>query len=80
MSYKYIEFRIIEKKSKTNVYECLNKNGGYGIGTIKWYPAWRQYVYTPYEDTVYSQGCLNDISDFIGKIKRLEPQEAKRDG
>lgn len=67
--YKYITITLIHKKSKTNIYAVTNKSGDYDIGCIKWYAPWRQYCFFPGEDTVYSKGCLDDIGDFIDKLK-----------
>ena len=68
MKYKYINFRLIEQKPKTGVYECLNNKSGFQLGIIKWYPSWRQYCFFPSSNTVFNKGCLEDINDFITKI------------
>jgi len=68
MKYRYIEFKLLEKKSKTSVWECLNINSSVRLGIVKWYPYWRQYCYFPEKDTVYSVGCLEDINDFITQL------------
>lgn len=75
-SYKYIYFKLTEKKTKTNVYECRNNASDDLLGIIKWYPGWRQYCYFPTCAAVYSKGCLDDIRDFIDKITR-EKTEGK---
>jgi hypothetical protein len=35
------------------------------LGIVHWYPRWRQYVFEPYTDTVYSSGCLADVERFL---------------
>ncbi len=65
---KYIEFNLIEEKPKTSVYSVNNLSSGIILGTIKWYPAWRQYCFFPKGNTVYSMGCINDIESFIQNL------------
>jgi hypothetical protein len=69
-TYQYINFKLIEQKPKTGVYQCRNNKSGVELGLIKWYPAWRQYCYFPTCQAVYSKGCLDDINDFIKEISR----------
>lgn len=68
--YKYICFELKEEKPKTKVYNCINNKSSYVIGQIKWFPSWRQYCFYPFGYTVFSKGCLNDITDFINEISR----------
>ena len=35
------------------------------LGTIKWYGAFRQYVFYPDEGTVWSKGCLEIVNGFL---------------
>ena len=67
--YKYIYFEKIEDKKKTAVYSCRNIKCNLELGTVKWYPAWRQYCYFQTCSAVYSVGCLADINDFITGLK-----------
>lgn len=73
--YKFINFELIETKTKTGMWKCLNNRGDSLLGFIKWYPSWRQYCYfTMEQEAVYSKGCLEDIIDFINQLnaKRKE--------
>lgn len=74
MSKTYIEFTLLQRKPKTEVYTVNNKSSGVLLGIIKWFAPWRQYCFFPSETTVYSQGCLKDIENFIQKLmhKRKE--------
>jgi hypothetical protein len=68
--YQYLVF--IEKENrtgKTAIFECRNKKSQTVLGLIKWYGAWRQYCYFPVVQAVYSDGCLDDISNFINQLK-----------
>jgi len=76
--YKYIKFELMEEKSKTQIWWCYNKSGGDLLGEVRWYPYWRQYVFTPVTTAVFSAGCLNDIADFIGQLMAERRQESGR--
>lgn len=67
--YDFINFVKIEDKPKTSVWSCRNNHGGYELGQVKWYPAWRQYCFMFHDNTVFNIGCLKDIIDFIGQLK-----------
>ena len=70
-SYKHFVINAVEppKKRKTKCFEITNKSGQC-IGYISWYAAWRQYCFwTAGTQCLFSQGCLDDISDFLGKLK-----------
>lgn len=68
--YKYLVFeKSAHQLPKTSVWECKNAKRGTVLGIVKWYSPWRQYCYFPTVQAVYSAGCLNDISHFIGQLK-----------
>ena len=70
--YKYIEMQkmnLIDKR-KTDIYIVKNIKSGWGIGHIKWHPSWRQYCFFPGQDSIYSYGCLDNISDFIFQLMK----------
>jgi len=70
--YKYIAFRsdneILLKRKKRPDYECRNRRDGTLLGLVCWCPTWKQYCYYPEADTMYSEGWLEDIADFIKKL------------
>jgi len=73
IKYKYIEMNRLEKEDKnkkTDVYSVKNIKSQFVIGLIKWYPSWRQYCFFPSNDTLYSLGCLDNIVNFLRKLKR----------
>lgn len=39
------------------------------LGQVKWYGAWRQYVFEPAADTVFNPGCLTNLAAFIESVK-----------
>lgn len=69
MDSKYLEFKFLEAKPKTSVYGVFSKSGGYRLAIIKWYPSWRCYSFFPEHDTIWNNGCLKDIIEFIEEIK-----------
>ena len=67
--YKYFEFI---HDTDTNSWICkTNKKVGatFTLGTVEYYPPWKQYCYFPSGDTVYSDTCLKDIADFLQQLK-----------
>lgn len=59
---------IIEEKPTTVVVVIINKHSTDEIGTIDWYPQWRQYVFNPGFGTIWNNTCLTDV---IGVINQL---------
>ncbi len=64
----FVKFEVIEEKPKTKVYSVTKTHGGDFLGTVKWWGAWRQYCFFPDPDTLYSDGCLQAIVDFIKQL------------
>lgn len=69
--YLVIEEQPRSSHRKTPVFAVMNRSQDMLLGTIQWYGAWRQYVFEPAADTVWSLGCLRDVEDALGKIKEL---------
>ena len=65
---KYMTFELIDKKPKTTVWLVVNNTSGSLLGGIEWYPPWRQYVFMPEGQTVFNNGCLKDIQDFLTEL------------
>ena len=72
---QYLEFRFVEKKPKTRVWEVCSKTNMLRLGLIKWYGSWRQYTFFPEQGTVFNEGCLEDIRYFL--ISENDIQKAK---
>jgi len=64
----YVRFELLEKKKKTNVYLVVSKSSGASLGRIRWYFAWRQYVFEPFAETVWSRGCMEEVREFIKEL------------
>lgn len=60
------------KGRKTSIYSVRKDHQyvskGVVLGEIRWYGAFRQYVFYPDEETVWSRGCLEIINRFLKKI------------
>jgi len=70
--YKYINFAKAEDNPKTWI--CRNNKSGTELGHVDWYFAWRQWCYFPTCPAIYSDGCLNDIINFIKQLKAEEKE------
>ncbi len=42
------------------------------LGVIEWWGAWRQYVFVPDENTIFSAGCMRDLIEFMSAIRRSQ--------
>jgi len=67
---KHIFFHLHEQKPKTQVWLVVNKSSHITLGQIKWYGAWRQYIFVPINNSIYNDGCLQVIIEFIGKLNK----------
>lgn len=63
---KFLTFeRRIVLNRKTPIILVQSKSGGYLLGKIKWYGAWRQYCFYPEPETIFNTGCMDDIQRVI---------------
>lgn len=64
---KFIEFEIDDKtvRDQHPIYRIINKGGGYPMGTISWYPRWRQWTADFDPGTTWSRDCLADVCEFM---------------
>ena len=51
-----IFYDITPPERKTRVIQIRGKQNGFLLGHIKWYGAWRQYVFYPEEKTLFNIG------------------------
>lgn len=77
--YKYIQFNegIAEPGHKTRVWVCRNRRSNAALGVVAWETGWRQYVFHPYVNTIYSSGCSLDIAEFLKAATEEQRQKAK---
>jgi len=74
MGKKYVDFKLLERKGKTGVFHVVAVRDGVILGRIVWYGSWRQYVFEPVAETVWSQDCLQQIIDFLQQLKEASPK------
>lgn len=74
---KWLEFREVTPPAtrKTKVVLVYSKQGGYVLGTIKWFGRWRQYAFFPDNDTAWNPNCLEAV---IAEIARLTKERLDR--
>ena len=73
---KYLDFVLIRKTEKTQVYDVISRSHAVRLALIKWYGPWRQYVLEPEPETVWNKDCLNDVSAFLWRLMQLRaPKE-----
>jgi len=74
----HLKFEVIKEKPKTKVYGVLSvhiladNSQAYDksiLGKIYWYGKWRQYVFEPAPDTIWSQSCLEEVYEFLLSLK-----------
>jgi len=76
---QYVEFTLAdEQKPKTKVWNILSKSSGDLLGIVKWYGPWRQYVFFPQDETIYSSGCMDFIVQFM-KSANTEQKHRKKE-
>lgn len=73
------------KGKKTNIYNIFkimdypkHYDGEEYLGLIKWYGGFRQYVFYPDHDTMWSKGCLELINNFLDKINKRHRNKLKK--
>jgi len=62
--YQFIHF---EQASKT-AWRCVNNRSHDSLGLVRYYGPWKQWIYMPEHQTIYSAGCLADIQAFIAAL------------
>jgi len=68
--YEYIQFDLVRQddKKKTQTYYVRNIKSQFILGCVKWYGPWRRYCFFTNDNIIFSEGCLNDISNFINQL------------
>lgn len=71
------------KGGKTAIYSVRKKcirflDGAIELGKIRWHGAWRQFVFYPDSDTLWSIGCLTIINKFLKKLNDKHRNKLKR--
>lgn len=53
------------KSGKTDIYEVRHFEDDELLGHIRWHGAWRQYVFEPVDNTIWSHGCSLELANFL---------------
>ena len=80
---EHLSFKLDEShKGKTGIWYVYSVHDDTcHLGVIKWYWAWRRYVFWPEEETLYDSNCLKTIAEFIDaemEQRKKEQKEAKK--
>jgi len=69
MQGRHLDFRYFQHKRRTTKsYYVMSKFDQSYLGTVQWERGWRQYVFYPNNECMWSWDCLNELSDFIKKL------------
>ena len=61
----YVRFTVEPRPADRKTDVWIVRTAKVELGWISWYGPWRQFVFYPLPETVYSAGCLNEIERFI---------------
>ena len=71
--FKYFTVELLPRgrapKRKTRIFQIRSKSQGVELGIIKWESGWRQYVFHPNTLTIWSDGCLQDVKEFLALLR-----------
>jgi len=67
---KWIYFELVKDTPKTQVWDVINKASEEPLARISWYYSWRQYVISPEPQTIYNDGCLETIINFMKRLNK----------
>ena len=85
---KWLIYRMVEQKPKTQVWHILSRCDEFRLGLIKWYPAWRHYCFIidlplilelakQGNELVYSDRCSLSITNFVARLNAEHKQMKK---
>ena len=71
------------KGKKTAIYSVRKgehrfRDGAIELGKIRWWGAWRQYVFFPDTETLWSIGCLDMICKFLKTLNDNHRRRLKK--
>lgn len=74
---EYLLFKdITPPDRKTTILEVISRSSNIKLGTIKWYGAWRQYVFYPEYNTLWNRDCLTVINIVITDLMNIRKHRA----
>lgn len=63
---KYITARAVGM-APHEAYTILSERGD-TLGTVEWYPRWKQYIFDPEAGAVFSHDCLRELAAFCERM------------
>lgn len=66
-----------ERKPKTSVFRVYSAHDESDLAEIRWHGPWRQYVLSPLDETIWSDGCLGDVIKFMLELRRKRKEGDK---
>lgn len=64
------------KSRLTRIWD-VNTREGNPLGDVRWFAAWRRYVFVPMGGTLYEEDCLRTIAEFCERQTVLNRQIAR---
>lgn len=81
LDYEYFTVKPMPQnpKRKTRDYFIVSKSNGVVLGDIQFTNTWRQHTLIARSQVIWSDGCLDDVSEFLKQLKniRTQPTEGK---
>lgn len=74
MEGKFMDFREGDHGGVTRRWAVISKDGTWLLGEVKWFSAWRRYVFYPANGTLFDADCLTELQVFLRE--RTEDQKA----
>ncbi len=47
------------------------RSNGDILGTVTWFPGWRQYTFNPSGEATFNAECLRDIAGFLQRVRAV---------
>lgn len=63
---------------KTKFFEIVSAHDSAQLGIVKWHGAWRQYVFHPNTNCIWSHDCLAELSQFIKNLMNARKLEGAK--
>ena len=64
---KWLRFEHVgnSESGKTSRWSVLSRTQGSLLGSLQWFPRWRQYTFDPADGTTFNAECLKDVAEFL---------------
>ena len=59
----------LQKNRRTSTWSVWNHDYNERLGELAWYSPWRQFCFLSPKDSVFSSGCLLDITNMLQRLK-----------